>query len=70
MELDRLPHAHPLGDRQRAAVADQAEDVADEEVAAPEVAAVFVDDPADVQAILKEALLVRREGLPQLLQMG
>src|SRR5205823_5918571 len=50
-------------------VADETEDVADQEIAALEFAAVFVDDPADVQPLLKELLFVRAERLPEFLQV-
>ena len=47
----------------------QAEDVAHQEVAALEVAAVLVDDAADVQALLEQVLVLRVEALPELLQL-
>ncbi len=68
VELHRLADAHPLRDRQRPGGAVQAEHVAHQEIAAPEVAPVLVQHPADVQALLEQALLVLRQRFPKLFQ--
>ncbi len=69
MKLHRLTDAHSFTDGESPAVADETEDVADQEIAALEIAAVLVDDPADVQPLLEEFLFVRTERRPEFLQV-
>ena len=70
VELHRLADAHAVGDGQGPGLAVQGEDVAHQEVAALKIALILVDHPANVQPLLKQVLLLRRQRLPQLLQLG
>src|SRR5260370_41561013 len=69
MKLHRLTDAHSFTDGESPAVADETEDVADQEIAALQIAAVLVDDPADAHPLLEAFLVVRTGRRPEFLQV-
>src|SRR5581483_978849 len=69
VELHRLADADAVAEDQGAALTVQAEDVADQEVAAAERVLVLVDDQADVRALPDELLVARAQLLPELLEL-
>ena len=68
LELHRLPDLDLFADGQRPRLLVDPEEVADEEVAAPEVEVVLVDDEADVEALAHEPAVLVAGGLHDLLQ--
>src|SRR5882672_298467 len=67
VELNCLAGADEIGDADAAAGLFHAEDVADEEVAARPGLAIFVDGGADVEAVVKELLIVVRHAIDDFL---
>ena len=64
VELDGLADTHSVGNRNDAAFAIHADDIANQEIAAQKLRLVLAEHAADVQTMPHQSLILRRQLLP------